>query len=189
MGLLSSTMFSNQDILALIRADPWMMNILRTAEELHLPDWAIGAGFVRNKVWDRLHDIDKDGVAINDIDLVYFDPEHVDQQADEDLSKRLSEETGSTWEIVNEAYAHEWNSHPPYKSTEDAISQWTETATCVGVRLNRGELELIAPHGIEDLVQLIVRPTPLYSRRNEIVKDRARRKKWFETWTKLTFLE
>ena len=182
-------MLSDEDILSLIRSDAWMMNILRIAEELNLPDWAIGAGFVRNKVWDHLHGIQRDGVPTNDIDLVYFDSAHVDQLADEALSIRLSQETGATWEVVNEAYAHSWNDLPPYHSTEDAISQWTETATCVGIRLDSGNLELIAPHGIDDLVQLIVRPTPLYALKSEVVKERANRKKWFDTWTKLTFPE
>jgi hypothetical protein len=31
-----------------------MMDILHIAEKLKLPDCMIGAGFVRNKVWDHL---------------------------------------------------------------------------------------------------------------------------------------
>ena len=34
-----------------------MMNVLNEANKLNLPDWVIGAGFLRNKVWDYLHDI------------------------------------------------------------------------------------------------------------------------------------
>lgn len=31
----------------MVAADPWAMDILRIARRLALPDWAIGAGFLR----------------------------------------------------------------------------------------------------------------------------------------------
>lgn len=62
-----------KDILNLIEKDEWMMNILHIAEKLNFPDWVIGAGFVRNKVWDSLHGYSKKEVETNDIDLVYYD--------------------------------------------------------------------------------------------------------------------
>ncbi len=65
---------TEEDILNLIRKDERMMNILRLAEKLNFPDWVIGAGFVRNKVWDYLHGFDGKEVNANDIDLVYYDP-------------------------------------------------------------------------------------------------------------------
>jgi len=43
---------SEQDISKIIEADDWMMDVLRAAEKLQLPDWWIGAGFLRNKIWD-----------------------------------------------------------------------------------------------------------------------------------------
>ena len=41
---------TEKDILDLIKRDKWMMDVLRVAEKLNLPDWIIGAGFIRNKV-------------------------------------------------------------------------------------------------------------------------------------------
>ena len=41
------------------------------------------------------------------------------------------------------------NNLPPYKSTDDALSQWPETATGIGVKLESGELKLIATYGID----------------------------------------
>ncbi len=63
-----------EQLLDLIRADPWMMRILRAAAALDLPEWMIGAGFVRNKVWDHLHGFANAEVQTADIDLIYFDP-------------------------------------------------------------------------------------------------------------------
>ena len=101
----------------------------------------------------------------------------------------LRKETGLKWEIVNEAYAHNWNNLPPYKSTEDALSQWPETATGIGVKLEDGELKLIAPHAIDDLVNLVVRPSPKFPDGIEGVKERAKEKRWLEKWPKLKFVQ
>ncbi len=48
---------TEQDIIQMVKNDEWMMNVLTEANKLNLPDWIIGAGFLRNKVWDYLHDI------------------------------------------------------------------------------------------------------------------------------------
>jgi len=63
---------TKQDILNLIKKDKWMMNILKIVKDLNLPDWWIGAGFVRNKVFDYLHEYKK-RTKLNDTDIIYFD--------------------------------------------------------------------------------------------------------------------
>jgi len=98
--------------------------------------------------------------------------------------EKLKKETGIGWEVVNEAYAHKWNNLPPYKSTEDALSQWPETVTAIGVRLKNGKLKLVAPYGISDLVNLIIRPSPKFADISK-VKERVKYKKWLEKWPKL----
>lgn len=178
---------NEQDILKLISNDKWMMDILRKAESLNLPDWAVGAGFVRNKVWDHLHGYSGAQVDTADVDLVYYDPNGNNEEADEKLSQKLKNETGINWEAVNECHAHAWNHLLPYKSTADAISQWPETATSIGIKLENGKLELIAPHGIDDLVNLIIRPTPTFKDGIQGVRERAREKRWLEKWPKLKF--
>ena len=181
---------TEQDILNLVSEDKWMMDILYNAERLNLPGWLIGAGFVRNKVWDYLHGYQKEKVDTNDIDLVYFDPNGNDENADEKLSKELKTKTGLNWEVVNEAYAHKWYTikPPPYTSSEDAVSKWPETATCIGVKTEDGKLKLIAPYGIGDLVNLIVRPSPAFideGNVRSVVVERLKKKKWLEKWPKL----
>ena len=173
-----------QDILNLIENDPWMMKIIHIAADLNLPDWVIGAGFVRNKVWDYLHGYSRAVVDTADIDLVYFDPNGNDPKEDDKLSEKLKKETGFEWEVVNQAYAHRWNDLPPYKSIEDALSQWLETVTAIGVRLEGGDLKLIAPYGIDDLVNLVVRSSPKFTDIDK-VKERLKQKRWLEKWPKL----
>ena len=85
---------TEKDILNLIEQDEWMMKILRIAEKFNFPDWVIGVGFVRNKVWGYLHGYVKKEVETNGIDLVYYDPNGNDQRTDEELSQKLQNETG-----------------------------------------------------------------------------------------------
>ena len=49
-GYYIGNKMTEKDILDLIKRDKWMMDVLRVAEKLNLPDWIIGAGFIRNKV-------------------------------------------------------------------------------------------------------------------------------------------
>lgn len=179
---------TEQDILNLIKNDPWMMAVLKKASTLNLKNWVIGAGFVRNKVWDHLAGHKRKTVDTNDIDLVYFDPDGNDEEADKKLSQKLNSETGLSWEIVNQAYAHKWNNLSPYISIEDALSQWPETVTAIGVTLEKNNrLKLIAPYGIDDLVNFRIRMSPKF--KGDIIKitERVAKKKWLEKWPQNTF--
>ena len=55
-----------------ISKDKWMMDILRSVRDLNLPDCWIGAGFVRNKAWDFLHEYSQ-RTPLSDIDVVFLD--------------------------------------------------------------------------------------------------------------------
>lgn len=48
-------MEGEQKIIAAVREDEWMMDILAAAKTLELPDWWICAGFLRSKMWDEMH--------------------------------------------------------------------------------------------------------------------------------------
>lgn len=175
-----------EDIIQLVKNDQWMMSVLKEAEKLNLPDWLIGAGFLRNKVWDYLHGYRKDMADTHDIDLVYFDKENINEEFDKGLSQNMKGVMGLDWEIVNQAYTHKWhNRDSEYKDTKDAISEWVETSTCIGVRIINDEVVIVAPHGIDDLVNLRVKPAPAFVNKMDIFKSRYKSKKWLEKWPKL----
>lgn len=177
---------TEEQIVQLISDDTAMMDILGRAGRLGLPNWLIGAGFVRGKVWDHLHGW-RGPSTPSDIDLVYFDPG--DSFDDDALEARLSHSRPTLkWDVKNQATAHRWNGEAACMSVVEALARWPETATAVGVTTERGPLELIAPHGIADLVGLIVRPTPAFNvnkARQEMVRSRFEKKRWQEKWPRL----
>lgn len=202
---------SEEEILVLIATDIQRMAILRAVAALGLKDWWIGAGFVRNKVWETLFG-NKVPTKLNDVDVVYWKPLSEYGLSEEVLITKIqNEEPNPVWdeenvlteqlirelpeyifEVKNQARMHLWSKsgheRKPYLSAADAIADWVETATTVGVKLDdSGALVLLASHGIDDLVNGIVRPTnpELLARAHE----RATTKGWFTLWPKLRFEE
>ncbi|WP_249870606.1 nucleotidyltransferase family protein [Oceanobacillus saliphilus] len=182
---------NEEDIIQQIKNDAWMMEILKTARTLELPDWWICAGFVRSKIWDELHGGDK-RTEMADIDVVYFDKRNTDESAEKRLENILIELLPNVpWSVKNEARMHLRNNVDPYISTIDAIAKFPETATALGVKLDEtGELCLTAPHGVQDVLDLVVRPTPLFKSSNKLMENYLKRiqdKKWHEKWNKVTY--
>ncbi len=177
------------DICSLVENDTWMMAVLHEAEKLSLPEWMIGAGFLRNKVWDYLHGIQRVVADTSDIDLVYFDVKQISEEKDRILSERMSGTLGLRWEIKNQAYMHTRHNHDPYKNAAEGISHWVETPTCVAVTLRKGTPHIVAPHGVADLTNLVIRPVPSRTNDLEIFYKRISDKRWLEKWPKLKVVE
>ena len=176
------------DVVNLIQKDAWMMKVLHTAKSLDLSDWMIGAGFVRNKVWDYLLGYQNKQVPTNDIDLIYFDPRNTDEEQEKIYDDILRQKFPLNWSCKNQARMHKKHKDRPYKNSKDALAHWVETATCIAVKLNeKDELELIAPYGVDDLVNLILRPSP-YFHNEENIKyfyQRIKEKAWLKQYPKL----
>jgi hypothetical protein len=179
-------LLSELDIESLIKNDQDMMSILRIARDFNLPDWWIGAGFLRNKIWDVLNDLATP--TVTDVDLVYFDKNNVDPrldwQYDEDLNKI---EPSVKWEVRNQARMHYMNKMKPFLSVEDAMAHWPETATAIGVKLEGENIKLLFYYGADDLLDMIVRPTPYFQGdKISTFYYRIHKKKWLDRWPKLS---
>jgi hypothetical protein len=185
---------NKKDIITLINKDEWMMDVLKAARKLNFPNWWIGAGFIRSKVWDNLHNY-KVRTPIPDVDVIYFDK--TDFSSEEAVAETTKKETeyenllnkimpGVEWSVTNQARMHLFHNHEAYKTSEEGLSHWVETATCIGVKLNdKDNLILIAPHGINDLVNLILRPTINTSENIKKFNERISGKKWLAKWPRL----
>jgi len=174
---------------SILRDSGFHMQCLATVRDLKLPDCFIGAGFVRNAVWDHLHGF-KEITPLDDLDVLFFQPSNLskefEQSIEDDLLKRKAD---TPWSVRNQARMHLRNNDQPYQSTEDAMMHWLETATCVAARLDsNNELNLAAPYGLADLVNMKSRPTPAGKRRFGEYCSRMEDKIWPSTWHKVDVL-
>ncbi|AKM84216.1 TPA: hypothetical protein DCZ46_03900 [Candidatus Campbellbacteria bacterium] len=181
----------NEDfIVNIIKNDPWRMDILRTVRTLNLPDWLIGAGFVRNPVWDALHNF-KNKPHMTDIDVIYFDPNDLSEETEKKYERILSEKLEADWSVTNQARMGKINNQgADYISSTDAITHWPETATAIGVvMLPDDSLKIIAPHGLDDLFSLKLRMTPNFGDGRDYFINRVNKKQWLSKWPKLQIVE
>ena len=177
---------TEKDIITIIQQDTWMMELLNAVSSLNLPDWWICAGFVRAKIWDELHGFDE-RTPTPDIDVVYYDQINIDEKTEKKFEEELKEILPTIpWSVKNQARMHVGNNIPPYSSAVDAISKFPETATAIGVKLDDGnKLKLTALHGIKDVINMEVRPTPFFKESKDrmlIFEKRVRNKNWQDIW-------
>ncbi|UTR10900.1 nucleotidyltransferase family protein [Evansella sp. LMS18] len=174
------------DIIFLIKQDSWMMRVLRAAQKLDLPDWWISAGFVRSKIWDVQHGY-QTRTPLPDIDVIYFDEDCTVEAKEKEYESRLRNLLPDTpWSVKNQARMHVLNGFPPYISSQDGIAKFPETATALGVKLDiAGNILLTAPHGADDAIDMVLKPSPFYEsapERLNIFERRVRAKNWRDIW-------
>jgi hypothetical protein len=166
------------------------MKALYAVRALTLSDGWIGAGFVRDAVWDHLHGYDLSPVS-GDVDVIWFDQERLNPVHDSDLEERLNQQLPPfNWSVKNQARMHQRNGNAPYLSTENALVYWPETATAVAVRVGGSNLiEMIAPYGLDDLFELRLRPTPPFEcEKLPVFRQRVADKRWLERYPMLQLI-
>lgn len=180
------TFRSEEDITRLLEKDAWRMDVLKAAAELDLPDWWIGAGFLRNAIWDAMEG--KDSPPTRDVDLVYFDAANTDREIDWVYDEKMKVDYPfADWEVRNQARMHYVNDFDPFTSTTDGIAHWVETATCVATKLEDGKLKYVFCHGTDDLFGLVARPVERFKQEDMLPLFYARieKKQWREKWPSL----
>jgi hypothetical protein len=177
------------DIERLLEAHAASHALLLHVESLGLPDAWIGAGFIRNSIWDVLHGRTIDVMRLADVDVLFFDPDDTGKEREAGIEHQLRIlAPGIPWSVKNQARMHRRNGDAPYRDTVDAVAHWAETATAVAARSMRGKVEVVAPYGVDDLLNLIVRPTPVFGHKMNVYRERVRTKDWPADWPKLTML-
>ncbi len=171
---------------ALLRADPLRMACLAAAAELALPDWAIGAGFIRNLIWDHLHHKSAP-TPLNDIDLIYLDERDPAGLAEPDHEAWLSARVpGLRWEARNQTRMHTRQRVEPFTNSLEALGHWVEVPTCIGVRLNgNGQFEWLAPYGFAHNWSLQVSANPHCRQESQVFTRRIQEKRWQTIWPDL----
>lgn len=173
---------------SIVRQSEWFWAALVATRSLKLTSWCIGAGAVRNLVWDELHAF-RTPSALSDIDVAYFDSTDFSAARDARFKLRLTDMLpGVRWEVTNQAAVRLWFErtfgHPvsPLGSLEESVASWPEFATSVGVVLRDDDsVDVIAPHGLDDLFSMVIRRNPrrvsveTYRKR---VAEKQYRKRW-----------
>jgi len=157
----------HQELTQLIESAPWFMSILKTVRGCNPPNWLVGAGVIRNLVWDHLH-LYHTPTPLADIDVIFFDLQDLRPERDRMVQQQLAQRLPHVaWEAPNQAAVHLWYeeafgfSVPALHSSEEAVGTWPETATSVAVRLlSTDEISSVAPCGLSDLFNMISRRNP-----------------------------
>jgi len=160
---------TDTELSALVRSCPWLMAALAAVRSSELPDAWIGAGVLRDLVWDERYGTGFDPTRVRDVDVAFFDPTDLTRDRDRSATELLSACLPATpWEATNQAAVHTWyparfggSPVEPLGSIAEAVATWPETATSVAVRLDTaGALEVCAPHGLTDLLGGVWRRNP-----------------------------
>ncbi|WP_255512449.1 nucleotidyltransferase family protein [Kurthia sp. Dielmo] len=170
----------------ILTANPEVMAVLEAAATLPLPDCWVSAGLIRNRVWDALYSVHSE---MNDIDVIYFDATDCSVETEKHWERVLYERFPEhPWSVKNQARMHEKNQLAPFTSSFDGVAHFTEIPTAIAARIHEGKLEIMAPHGLDDLFAGIVKPTPTFQAMPflAIYKKRIQQKQWQLIWTLLT---
>jgi len=161
------------------------MAVLDCVYRLGPPGAYVAAGFVRNLVWDALHD-KGNPTPLNDVDVIYFDPNETEPDQHLRFEKALQTELPNIhWQVRNQARMHERNGDPPYANIVDAMSYWPEKETAIAVRLtSSGDIDCVSAFGLDSLFQLCISHNP--KRAWHIFDQRVQSKGWLDHWPKLT---
>jgi hypothetical protein len=185
-------MTSNDFIAAALR-NPVNGAIAAALSDIELPDAWLVSGCLVQTVWNVLTGRAVD-YGISDYDVFYFDPDTSWQAEDaviRNVQARLAH-LGVTIEVRNQARVHLWYPdkhglpYPPLRSATEGIDRFLTRNTQVGVQRRRGGYNIHAPHGFDDIADMIVRPNPgpNFSTENYLTKA----KRWKALWPELTIL-
>ncbi|MEO1224842.1 MAG: nucleotidyltransferase family protein [Pseudomonadota bacterium] len=185
---------AEQEVAAAALSSPLLRPVLDRWDSIALPNCWLVAGAVAQTVWNvKLGNALDHG--IRDVDLVYFDQNTLDHESERREETRIRSQFGdasASFDVKNEARVHLWYEdrfgYPiaPYRSVEDAIATFPTTATAIGIRSNHGRIEVIAPFGLSDLLNLRVR-----ANKRQITREvyEAKIGRWREIWPQLHVVE
>ena len=184
-----------QALVDIVRGNVDFMAKLKLVRGLGLPDGCIGAGAIRDLVWNALHGA-RGSHASSDVDVVFFDDRDTDRALDDGIERHLCAlDPTVSWEVTNQAGVHHWFEdmfgHPvaPLRSIDEAVASWPEFATCVALSIDdQDRIRLIAPHGLDDLWSTTIRRNPV---RVSVVtyRQRIETKRYADRWPQVRIID
>jgi hypothetical protein len=184
----------HERLVEIARHSSWCMSALLAVRDMRLESWCIGAGAIRDLVWDSLHGYEIP-THIADVDVAYFDASDMSSTRDAEIQSRLAAQCpGIPWEVTNQAAVHLWfenvfgHAVPPLTSLGEAIASWPEYTTAVGLTLlDDGTIDVWAPYGLDDLSSMVVRRNPTRVS-IDTYRRRVEQKRYLERWPRATVI-
>lgn len=176
-------------LVAMIRDEPVLMEVLHGIAEL--PEGLLVAGALYNLAWNRLSGRSPlSGVA--DIDVFYFDPSDISYEAEDGVIRRLEARFAHLplpVQVRNQARVHLWFEgkfgapFTPLASAAQMLERYASKTHSVAAWLAGGDIELIAPFGLDDIFSF--RVVPNYALANQLgYEKKGERVK--ATWPEVT---
>jgi len=182
-------MSKEAQLLEIIKENKSLQLVLDRVNLLGIKNWYVGSGSIAQTVWNVKHGFDPEN-GIKDYDLVYWD-EDTSYEAEDvfiQKGKEVFKDITIPVEIRNQARVHLWYekhfgySIEPHDSTETAIDTWPTTATSIGVRKMEDNFKVYSSFGLDDVLDMVVRPNKTKITR-EIYRNKIDR--WVKAWPKL----
>lgn len=132
--------------------------------------------------------------GIKDCDIFYFDPDTSWEAEDRVITRARTAlaDLCVDIEVRNQARVHLWYTekfHAPYEPltrSTDGIDKFLMPCAQIGIRPRDGDFEIYAPHGFDDIDNMIVRPNYTPNFRADHYMAKAQR--WKESWPALTIV-
>lgn len=175
----------------LLYNNPQYIRYLKAIKDYSKEDLWIGGGFIRTIVWDYLHHYEDHHTEFLDIDVFYYNPSCIIKDKDVEIEHFLHTRIqNARWSVKNQARMHiHHKGELQYKSLEDALMKFPDTASTIAVKLdNNDNIVIIAPYGFDDLFNLKVKPTPDFFKnpvKRQRYEQRINEKQWKQLWPEL----
>jgi hypothetical protein len=160
---------------------------------LALPDAWIVSGCLVQTAWNvrTMRAVD---YGINDYDVFYFDPD-TSWQAEDAVIRQLQGRLANLAvkiEVRNQARVHLWYPrkhglpYPALHCATQGIDRFLTRNTKVGIRRTAEGHDVHAPHGFDDIADMIVRPNP--GPNFSAAAYEAKTSRWKKLWPEITVL-
>ncbi len=166
--------------------------MLERLPELGLADAWLVSGSVFQTVWNALTARTPD-YGIKDYDIFYFDADTSWDAEDANIRRVAAavSDLSVSVEVRNQARVHLWYpnkfgvAYPPLQCATEGIDRFLAVAAQIGIRPAHRNYDVYAPHGLDDLSTLTVRPNLCPNFSGHLYDAKAAG--WKARWPELTF--
>lgn len=93
----------------ILSGSTWFVGVLETVREVGPPGWWIGAGVIRDVVWERRFSAAAEELRSTDVDVAFFDGGDLSREREQLVQSELDRRRPDVaWDAKNQAAVHVW---------------------------------------------------------------------------------